>query len=87
LPEIFFKFKKKTIRRFVIYFLFNDSTSFTNFFLTLCSLESYITNHKTNIKSNETIAGLVFPVYIWDLPKMVVNFLEKLTEFIREIYV
>ncbi len=34
--------------------------------------------NETNIKADENIVGLVFPVYIWGIPKMVVKFVEKL---------
>ena len=87
LPEIFFKFKKQTQICDLLPFNVLLLLLIFSYIVFNRSLESYITNHEKNIKANETIVGLVFPVYIWDMPKMVVNFLEKLTKFIREIYV
>lgn len=34
--------------------------------------------NKTNIEADAPIVGVVFPVYIWGMPKMVVDFAEKL---------
>lgn len=44
----------------------------------LISIPGILGEINENIKTDTPIVGLVFPVYIWGMPKMVVNFAENL---------